>query len=266
MKTNPIMLIFACIVACGCSRDQSKTNTMAQSGTQTAARDASPSGAADCNDYFRLVSRCIETKMPESERAEQRQNLENDRKMIESIGWAIAGQSCTENIRKAIQNDSHGCYAEEAAKRGIPTACTLMTRAELEQILQVALKDGIHDGDSCRYPPPANTTAETFKITVHWKDGRDDMDAARGALAGVNPRGRTESRMSEFVSGSTVEGLGDDAFFTLAGSEPMLSVRFGDVAISLVGATREQLIEIAQKMHPRIEPNAKPDTVKAFLR
>jgi hypothetical protein len=96
---------------------------------------------------------------------------------------------------------------------------------------------------------------EPYKITVHWKDGRDDIEAARGAQAGLNRRMRTETGMSDLVPGATVEGLGDDAFFTLAGSERMLSVRLGDAAISLVGANREQLIEVARKVLPRIQPN-----------
>jgi len=255
-KTPIVAFVIACMFACGCSRKRKEAQKEQASPSQAPAN-----GANACSDYFALVSKCIETKVPEAERAEQRQNFENDRKMLESIG-SMASQSCADSLRNAIQNDSYGCYADEAAKRGIQTPCTLLTRSELEQVLQISLGDGVHDGNTCRYPFPVNALREPFKITVHWKNGRDDMDAARGAQAGLNRKISTETGIGDVVPGAAVEGVGDDAFFTLAGAERMLSARRGDAAISLLGGSREQLIELARKALPRIQnyPDARLGT------
>ncbi len=256
MKMKMIALVSACIVASGCSRTQGKTGSAARGGEQTASKDRSAADGAECDDYIRIVSRCIDTKMPESERASERQGLDYLRSMTENpMLRAFAGPKCNGNIRNAIRYDSYDCYAEEAVKRGIQTSCSLLTRTELEQILQVTLEDGIHRGSQCIYGFAGNPVRHPLRITVHWKDGRDELTAARGAQAMLNGRLEKETGMSGFVPGATVEAVGDDAFFTLAGIWPMLSARMGDVAVQVEGASQEQMIAIARKALPRIQPD-----------
>jgi hypothetical protein len=257
MRLKLIAFTIACMVVSGCSRTPSKTEAATQVGKQTASQNPPAKDGAECDEYFHMVSRCIETKMPESERASERQRLDYFRNMLGNSPMlrAAAGPSCNQNIRNEIRNDSYDCYAEEAVKRGIQTPCSLLARTELEQNLQVALEDGIHRGAQCIYGFAGNPARHPFRIKVHWKDGRDELTAARGAQALLNGRLQKETGMSGFVPGATVEGVGDDAFFTLAGIWPMLCARAGDVAVSVEGASQEQLIAIARKALPRIQPD-----------
>jgi hypothetical protein len=255
MRIKAAIITVMVVGALGCrSQDPGVSkNTLAQAQQSAGAQDPTDSESA-CDEYFRMVSKCIETKMPESESASEKQNLEMNRKMLSSPAFqTMAGDICRENILHAIQQDSYGCYAEEAKKRGVQTACTLLTRAELEQILQTPLQDGKQDGYTCRYEFPPNKVHEPFRIEVHFKDGRDEMDAARGALKLFGGKG--PNSVGQFVAGETVKGVGDDAFFTVAGIEPMLTARLGDVAVSLVGGVPEQMLQIARKALPRIQPD-----------
>jgi hypothetical protein len=257
MTRSTILLIGACTIACGHSGVPNDTVAAAQAsaGAQpAAARDASATGSPECDDYVRLVSTCIETKMPESERAEARQELEFFRKAHASSPFAaMAGSSCLKNIRSRIQSDSYGCYAEEAAKRGIQTSCTVLTRAELEQLLGTSLEDGVQDSSTCTYAF-AGQQRLPFQVTVHWSAGEDEMVAARGAQAMVNGRIGKETGMSGLVPGAAVEGVGDEAFFTVAGVWPMLIARLGDVAVGVEGAPKDQLVAVARVALPRIKP------------
>jgi hypothetical protein len=258
MTRSTLLLIGACTIACGHSGVRNDTVAAAQATTgaqPAAAKDASATGSPECDDYVRMVSTCIETRMPESERAEERQELEFFRKTLaNSPVAALAAPSCLKNIRSRIQGDSYGCYAEEAAKRGIQTSCTVLTRAELEQLLGTSLEDGVQDSNTCTYAFAGNPARHPFQMTVHWRDGEDEVVAARGAQAMLNGRIGKETGVSGLVPGAAVEGVGDEAFFTLAGIWPMLVARVGDVAIGVEGAPKEQLVAIAQKALPRIKP------------
>jgi hypothetical protein len=232
--------------------------TQKSDGTQA---NASADTSA-CDDYFSLVGKCIGTKMPESERATEKQNVEMTRKALESPAFQMmAGNFCKEKIRSAIRQDSYDCYPGEAAKRGIQTACNLLTRAELEQIFKTSLQDGMQDGFVCRYQYPLKTWHEPFRIEVHFKDGQQEMDAARGALKFF---GKGKNSVGQFVAGEAVKDVGDDAYLTMAGIEPMLAARKGDVAVHLLGATTDQMVEVARKILPRIqpEPDAKDEGIE----
>jgi hypothetical protein len=61
MKIKLIALVIVCIGACGCSHTQSKTGAASHGGEQTASKDRPAADGAECDDYIRLVSRCIET-------------------------------------------------------------------------------------------------------------------------------------------------------------------------------------------------------------
>lgn len=136
----------------------------------------------------------------------------------------------------------------------------MLTRAELEQILQNSLQDGIQDGFVCKYQYPLKTWHEPFRIEVYFKDGHEQMDASRGALKLFK---KGPNSVGQFVNGETLKDVGDDAFFTVAGIEPMLAARQGDVAVDLLGATPDQMVEVARKILPRIqpEPAAKPEGI-----
>lgn len=250
--------VVVCLVACGGAGAASNTGTATPGGQQAGSQDPSSTGVAECDAYIRMVSRCIETKMPESERASERQNLDYLRRTLADAPFmqAALGPQCKENMRRAVQNDSYECYAEEAAQAGIQTACSLLKRAELEEVLQAALENGMQQGAMCTYAFAGNPARHPFRITVHWTEGRDELQTARAAQAILNRRMQTDTGQTEFVPGATVEGLGDDAFFTLAGFWPMLVARRGDVAVSVEGATREELIAIARQALGRLDPQS----------
>jgi hypothetical protein len=167
MKTASIALAMASLIACGCSRGTGDAERSASPGAQAAATDsgrgAAPGaqaaagetsrGAGDeCEDFFRMVGRCIETRIPEPERAAERHNLEADRSLLarSPVSPSAAERSCKANIRSAIRQDRYGCYADEAKKRGVQTACALLSRGELEKIVDAALEDGALVGAACR--------------------------------------------------------------------------------------------------------------------
>lgn len=252
-------VLIASAIGISCARKTADANKAAGAARSNDGAEASATaGTSDCNDYFRMVGHCIETKMPESERASARQDLETTRNALESpMVQTMAAGDCKKRILNAIQQDSYGCYKEEAAQRGVQTACNLLTRAELEQILKTTLSDGIQDGFVCKYQFPLKAWHEPFAITVYFKGGRNEMEAARQAVKFFGGKG--PNSVGQLVAGATVKDVGDDAFVTEAGIEPILTARRGDVAVSLLGGTPDQLNEVARKVLPRIQPEAKDE-------
>jgi hypothetical protein len=253
MRTAAMVFTLAGTFACGGSGAVS--DPRADAPERTPAGSTAQAGDSACDRYVRMVSRCIETKMPESERASERQELEYVRQMVAAspVARQAAEKSCEETIRHEIRHDRYGCYEEEAAQAGIQTACSLLTRHELEALLQAPLEQGTPDGTECVYAS-AGPPLRSLKLTVHWTEGREQLEAARAGTAMVNQmlRGSTGETAAP---GVTIDGLGDDAFFVMAGFVPMLYARSGDTAIGLetVGATREQTIEIARRVLERIK-------------
>jgi hypothetical protein len=88
---------------------------------------------------------------------------------------------------------------------------------------------------------------------VHWTDGRQQLAAARYALRRLENKTRTAAG-DKTVVGTTVTGLGDDAFFLMAGLMPLLHARKGDAAIIVEaqGASDDQLVAIARKVLARL--------------
>ena len=82
------------------------------------------------------------------------------------------------------------------------------------------------------------------------------MEAARQAVKFFGGKG--PNSVGQLVAGATVKDVGDDAFVTEAGIEPIFAARRGDVAVSLLGGTPDQL-EVARKVLPRIQPEAKDE-------
>jgi hypothetical protein len=213
LVVESLATVLVCAIGCGGSR--AATDTQADKpgvASTTAAAEASI-----CDNYVRMVRQCIETKMPESERAGERQNLVMFRKTLER--FPTAATHCAANMRNEIRQDSYGCYA--------------------------------FAGEPLRGP---------LKIKVRWEGARDDIDAARGAQAIVNGKLTKVTGTSDFVPGAAVEGVGDDAFFTLAGIWPMLTARLGDVSIAVEGVERDKLIAIARLALPRIKPEQKRES------
>lgn len=221
--------------------------------TQTTGPPTPPTtGYPDCDKYIQMVSQCIRTQMPESDRAREQQRLEHFRGMLANpFAGASLAASCGENIRLEIQRDRYGCYPAEAARSGIPTPCSLVTRADLQLILATPLTEGQHTGSNCIYASVSGRTAPVT-ITVRWTDGREELESARAAQKQV--AGRTRSSTGEsVVTGRTLAGIGDDAFLIGAGLMPMLHVRKGDAAVIVTAAaTQDQLTTIARKALERL--------------
>jgi hypothetical protein len=243
--------VLVCAIGCGGSR----ATTDAHAGKPGVSSTRPAAEASICDDYVRMVTQCIETKLPESERAGERQNLVMFRKTLER--FPTAATHCAANMRNEIRHDSYGCYADEAEKRGIQTACTLLTRTELEELVGSRLEGGVPGNEKCSYAFAGEPLREPLKIKVRWESARDDIDAARGAQAILNDKLTKVTGTSDFVPGAAVEGVGDDAFFTLAGIWPMLSTRLGDVSIAVEGTDRDKLIAITRLALPRIKPEPK---------
>jgi hypothetical protein len=200
-----------------------------------------------------MVNECIRTKVPPSARAEEQQRLDAFRSALTFVASPALGEQCAENIRREIQRDRYGCYAADAAKAGTQTPCSLVTRAELQQILKTPYGEGQHSGLKCSYAP-TDGAPRPVTIEARWTDGREELEAARAAVTPAGPRTRQSAR-DAVVASKTVPGLGDDAFLLAAGLMPTLYVRTGDAAVSvMVPATEEQLIAIARKALGRLRP------------
>jgi hypothetical protein len=263
--------VVAATVACGGSWNPKDSSAPAGISNQAAVKTASAAGPAECATYVRLVSQCIETRMPEAERADERQALDMFRRALAGGGpFAVQRtmdleSSCTKRIRRIIQGDQYGCYTEEAKKRRIQTACSLLTPGELSDMLGAPVEDGVQNANVCRYVF-AGQARDPFTITVHLKDAGDEMVAARSAQSWMNgvAKNLPLPKDGDFVGGTTVDGLGDEAFITtVGGGWPRLVARQGDIGLELFGGSAKQLVAVARKALPRIEPEPSPERANA---
>jgi hypothetical protein len=211
-------------------------------------------------DIARHVPSGIETKVPESKRADERQRLDYFRTMLvdSPTARAAAGLSCKDNLRREIQNDSYGCYGDEAAKAGIQTACSLLRLDELEKVLRAPFANGVQDGSACTYEFAGKAAGPTFRINVHWSGGRDEVDGARAGAAMAKSFKATRLGDS-MIDSETIAGVGDEAIIVKAGGMLMLYARKGDASIEVeaFGAKRDELIPIAQIALGRLQPESR---------
>jgi hypothetical protein len=163
---------------------------------------------------------------------------------------ACGGSGASTDAGVEVPRESSGVDTARA-KRQSP--CSLLKRAELEEILRSPLEDGTADGSECVFGS-AGSPWRSVKMNVYWTGGREELDAARTGVGMVN-RALRGPVGEQAAPGADLEGLGDDAFFAMAGFVPMLFVRQGDAAISLEcsGATREQTVAIARKALERLK-------------
>ena len=257
MKSLSIVLIGVSLACGGGAGAQSTQGGTASAKTEKAAK----AGASACDRLYKMVSECINTKVPHEERAKKLEEVEYSRNIVSSsplasfIDPAKMESSCEENIRQEIQTDSYGCYAGQAAAVGIKTPCSYATRAEIQEALNSPVQEGQHDGSQCYYPP-SGSGGRYAKIEVHWTHGRDELDAARTGVKILDKRMAKDDPNIDrktILDGETVPGLGDDAFFMTAGFMPFLHVRKGDAAFSIeaFGSDREQMIAVARKILTR---------------
>jgi hypothetical protein len=228
-------------------------NTLMTAALMTAQTTGSPAqkttGYPECDKFIQMVSECIRTKVPPSARAEEQQRLDAFQAALGFVAGPALAEQCAENIRLEMRRDRYGCYAAQAAKAGVQTPCSLVTRAELEQILATSYSEGQHSGSKCMFATTGGS-ARPVTIEVRWTGGREELEGARIAQKAVDPRTSTGRSV---VRGKTVAGLGDDAFLIVAGFMPMLYVRKGDAAVSVMApATEEQLTAIARKALERL--------------
>jgi hypothetical protein len=152
-----------------------------------------------------------------------------------------------------MQRDRYACYAGKAAKAGVQTPCSLVTAGELQQILQANYLEGQHSGSKCLFAT-ADGSPRPITIEVRWTGGREELEGARMAQKDMSARTRTSPGKS-VVAGKTVTGLGDDGFLMVAGVMPMLYVRKGEAAFSVMAPVPEaQLVAIARKCLERLRP------------
>jgi hypothetical protein len=195
-----------------------------------------------------MTTECINTKMPASERASAQGQLDAFRAALTFVSGEQAAKACEENIRREMQRDRYGCYVTRAAASGVKTACSLVTPEELRTVLRAAFAAGTPGNSKCRYNSIA-ATPQLVEIEVNWEDGAEAMKAWRAGVALARRKIGTEA-----VAAETVPGIADEAYQVMMGITPMLAVRKGNVAVSVMApASREQLIAIARKALDRIQ-------------
>lgn len=216
---------------------------------QTAGAPQS-TGYPECDKFIQMVTECINTKVPSPAREDRQQELDAFRSALGFIPGSVASEKCAENIKLEMERDRYGCYAALAAKSGVQTPCSLVTRADLRQILATDYAEGQSGASKCTYAR-ADGSPRSVTIEVRWTGGREELENARAqAPAATSKRAAKQG----VVAGRTVEGLGDDAFLLQAGFMPMLRVRKGDAAfvVEAPGANDQQLMTIARKAVERL--------------
>lgn len=166
--------------------------------------------------------------------------------------------ACSMLLAACLAAASSGC-GEMSASRGVPRSardrspCSLSTAAELQAIIGKPLGEPVRDDSVCVFPG-AGSSPRYVSLTVHWTGGRDELESARDGVKIVDSHLKKTEGMS-MVEGQKIEGLGDDAFFVVAGVMPWLYVRKGDtsVAIEAFGSTQEQMVAIASAVLPRLQ-------------
>lgn len=207
-------------------------------------------GYPECDKFIQMVTECINTKVPPPARGDRQRELDAFRSALGFIPGSVASEKCAENIKLEMQRDRYGCYAARAAKSGVQTACSLVTRADLRQILAADYTEGQPGSSKCTYAR-ADGSPRPVTIEVHWTGGRGELENARAQAP--SPTSKRAARQGA-VAGRTIEGLNDDAFLVQAGFMSMLHVRKGDTAfvVEVQGANDQQLIAIARKAIERL--------------
>jgi hypothetical protein len=249
MKPNVVHTIIAAALAVAACGGTSAAPNSAASGRPAAA---STKAGDTCADLVQMVHRCIDTKMPEDERARARSDIQHYEGKWASF---LTAARCQERIVSEVRGDDYECYRDEAAKRGIQTPCTLVTRAEVEAAVKTPVEEGVHRSEHCSYAFKENPYVEPMQITVHWSGAADEVQAARLAMKMMGGILKNQTGITGLTHGETLDGLGDEAFFGIAGIHPMLTVRKGDASFEVEGAAQEALIQIARLAVPRLTPD-----------
>ena len=251
MSRTAVYVVLAAALAAtsGCGGNTAASPASTTSGTSKAS--ASKAGRP-CVDLVQMVQRCIDTKMPDDERDKARSDLKHYQGT-----WAafLNDATCQERIVSKVRDDEYECYRDEAAKRAIQTPCTLVTRAEVAAAVKTPVGEGVHRGEHCSYDFTEKPFIEPMRITVHWSGAEDEVKAARFAMKMMGQVLKNQTGMTGLTHGETLDGLGDDAFFGVAGIHPMLTVRKGDASFEVEGAAEEALIQIARLAVPRLKPD-----------
>jgi hypothetical protein len=251
MKLSLVRAVLAAALvgtsACGGSSAAGTSTTSGKTPTP-AARAAGSS----CAEVVQIVQRCIDTKMPEEERDKAR----NDLKHYQGA-WAafLTDARCQEHLVSEIRGDEYECYRDEAKQRGVQTPCTLVTRSEIEAAVKTPVGEGVHHGEYCSYDFTEKPFVEPMRITVHWSGAEEDVKASRLAMKMMGQVLKNQTGMTGLTQGETLDGLGDDAFFGVAGIHPMLTVRKGDASFEVEGAAEQALVQIARLAVPRLTPD-----------
>jgi hypothetical protein len=225
-----------------------------------AAAPAPKAASSACDDYVQMVTSCI-AKMSSSDAASEREELESYQKGITRFPMpaSMKESRCTASITLQARQDSNGCYLAEAVKRHIQTACTLLTREELQAAIAEPIEEGTPANQACKYVLTNRPMVPPLELTVHWHDGKDEVAGARGAkalLGGALAKNfGNGSALASLVSGEDVSGVGDEAYYTEAGIHPMLVARLGDIAVGVEGVSKEHAIAVLQKALPRVTPD-----------
>jgi hypothetical protein len=128
------------------------------------------------------------------------------------------------------------------------TACDLLTKQEVEAVLEAKVSEPIRRGDACHFEP-AGRPARGIIVTVYWTGGEKRMESTR--MAEQMSRGVGGSLYKEFShSSDDLKDLGDDAKFLVK----TLNVLKGDAYLTIDAdlISPKQAIALARKALARM--------------
>ena len=146
-----------------------------------------------------------------------------------------------------VLNSSSLIAAPESAQaRRSP--CELLTKEDVQSVLQTPVSEAIQRGDTCVFEP-AGGAARGITLTVRWSGGATAMEAAHMAERAFRDSGSLFKELGH--SNDDVRHLGDDASFNLK----TLYVLKGDTMLKFDAerCSRAQAITLATKALRRLK-------------
>jgi hypothetical protein len=164
----------------------------------------------------------------------------------------VAVSAC--GSQPAARSDSQPAAKPAVAAATTPAtrnACALLTKQEVEAVLERTVKDPKGNENVCHYL--AADASKGASYTVYWTDGKTMMKGAgmgERLIGAMGDKGTQEALKKAAGAGGDLEGLGDQASFKLV----TLHVLKGDVYLTFDArmCSRAQAIALARKAVARL--------------
>lgn len=107
MKKLSVGLLAMALALAGCGSSDKTAGAEADKGGDTAAAAAGGSGVAECDDYLNKVMACIDSKIPEPQRAVVKQGIEASK-----AGWAaVTDKAALASTCKMAMDQAKAAYS-----------------------------------------------------------------------------------------------------------------------------------------------------------